>query len=81
MIETKYPDAPKSLDEAKRLVEREFLGCCGIHGVGKKISMNAIRIYADAETSQLKDVLERIRNQCAPFLVKLVVEGRPQASE
>lgn len=77
MNEKKESKQPTSLDEAKRIVEREFLGTRGIHGVGKKASKNAVRVYASIESKALDTALSDIRSRCAPFDVDVVIEEKP----
>jgi hypothetical protein len=69
--------APSSLDEAKRTVQKEFLGLAGIHGVGKKPARQSIRIYAQESSEELDRLLTKIKLRCSPFDVELVIEARP----
>lgn len=70
---------PVSLDEAKRIVEQEFLGTGGIHGVGTKTSKNAVRVYASAASKVLDSILSDIKSRCSPFDVDVVIEEKPVA--
>ena len=71
--------SPKSLEEAKSLVESEYLGVGGIHAVGKKTTKNAVRIYARASSTELGSIMEKIKERCLPFAVDLVIEESPSS--
>lgn len=68
---------PKSLDEARQIVEKEFLGKHSIHGVGAKVTKNAVRVYASCASKDLDATLKDIQSKCTPFDVDLVIEGTP----
>ena len=65
---------PSSLDECKNLVEENYLGMNGIHGVGKKNSLNAVRVYASENTDEFKVVLSEIISRCEPYAVDVIIE-------
>jgi hypothetical protein len=69
----------KSLDEAKRSITEKYLGKQGIHGVGISRSKNALRVYVDAASAlddQHKAILEKIKQDAAPYSVLEVEEER-----
>lgn len=68
---------PATLDEAKKAVEKNYLGVAGIHGVGKKASRNAVLIYAHVDSDQLQSLLGMIRQLCGPFSLELIIEEKP----
>ena len=80
MNEEEEGKQPTSLDEAKTIVEREFLETRGIHGVGKKVSKNAVRVYASVKSKALDTALSDIRSRCAPFGIDVVIEEKPIAA-
>lgn len=80
MTDRREQKQPASLDEAKKIIEQEFLGTVGIHAVGKKASKNAVRVYASEESRALDSALTNIRSRCAPFDIDVIVEGKPVAA-
>jgi hypothetical protein len=80
MTKEEENNLPASLDEAKKIVEQEFLGTGGIHGVGKKASKNSVRVYASVASTALDSVLSDIKSRCAPFDIDVVIEEKPVAA-
>jgi len=70
-------DPCKTLAEAKERVRSDYLGSHGIHGVGVKQSKNAVRIYAEEMSEHLREIIQKIEKECSPFVVDVVVEGKP----
>lgn len=69
--------SPATLDEAKQLVEQDYLGREGIHAVGKQTGSNTVRVYATTASAEFNSVLNTIKQRCAPFAVDVVLAETP----
>lgn len=74
-------ESPSTLDDAKAIVEEEFLGVAGIHGVGKRSVRNSVRVYAEKSSEELESLLHQIERRCSPFGVEVTIEGKPVVSD
>ena len=70
----------RSLQAVKERVSEVFLGRGGIHGVGIRLSQNAICLYVHVVPGTDRErVIEAVRREAAPFGVIIVEEEPPVA--
>ena len=71
----------KSLEQVKTDLSDEYLGKKGIHGIGYRLSKNAIVVYIEKTDSENRSELhEQLKNEAAPFQVILIEEEPPKIS-
>lgn len=69
----------KTLEETKAVVRTKYLGRAGIHGVGIRRATNALCLYVHQESPEQKALVDRIREEAAPYGVVTVDEEPPVA--
>ena len=69
------------LEGVKNRLRQHYLGKAGIHGIGVSHADSAIRIYLhDPGHPDRESVLQRIREDAAPYTVRVIDEQAPSAT-
>jgi hypothetical protein len=69
------------LEAVKVRLREQYLGKAGIHGIGVSHADGAIRVYLHETGHPDRDtVLQRIREDAAPYNVRVIDEQAPSAT-